>query len=71
MPLADNRNMMDLIKDGVFYLNSGRVIKLAEDILKGLQHLLKNKICHCDIKPSNILMIEFNSFSISDLGSWQ
>lgn len=46
----------------------GRLSKLREDVVKGLQHLHQNGWCFCDLKPDNIFLTPNGNWILGDYG---
>lgn len=44
------------------------IIKILQQLLKGLQFMHLNKILHLDIKPQNILVFPNSVFKFADFG---
>ena len=68
---CDRGNLRDLI-DAPEPLSLGLKLHLILDILRGLRHLHQYGICHCDLKPQNILLSQGDHrvyARIGDLGS--
>ncbi|MBF0409765.1 MAG: serine/threonine protein kinase [Candidatus Riflebacteria bacterium] len=50
------------------FKNLKNAIKIACDISEGFDHLVQNKVLHCDIKPENILLENSGRIKIIDFG---
>eukprot|EP01132_Coremiostelium_polycephalum_P007420 gene7420-9121_t len=66
--MEEHPNIVKIVKDG----DNWEIWKLAFQIISALYHLDRNGYCHCDIKPSNILIHMINGeyqYLIADLDS--
>jgi tRNA A-37 threonylcarbamoyl transferase component Bud32 len=50
------------------FKNLKNSLKIACDISEGFDHLVQNKVLHCDIKPENILLESSGKIKIIDFG---
>lgn len=67
MPYYENGSLQDIIEKR--NLTVREIVKYSIDILSGLYYIHSNKILHCDIKPSNILIDKNGSAVLTDFGS--
>lgn len=51
------------------YLTVKEIIKYSLDFLSAVYYLHDNNMIHCDIKPNNILINDYNNAILSDFGS--
>lgn len=49
--------------------DTGKLIELYSQIIKGIKFMYENKILHRDIKPSNLLVTKSNVIKIADFGT--
>jgi serine/threonine protein kinase len=55
--------------DYTYWSSYQKILKFTKYILEGLQFLHKNKLCHLDIKPENIIVnTSNNTYKIVDFG---
>ncbi|PYQ28039.1 MAG: hypothetical protein DMF56_18020 [Acidobacteria bacterium] len=66
MELAREGSLRDALKDGP--LRVGRVIDIAEQVLRALAALHERSIVHCDVKPGNILLDAGAGVLLGDFG---
>ena len=59
-------NLQDVIKAGK--MDTQGVVKMAEDVLTGLEFCHEVNLLHRDIKPGNIFVSEFGEYKIGDFG---
>lgn len=50
------------------WVTAKRACSIIVDALLGLEHLHVNQVCHCDIKPGNILFTDYRKAKLSDFG---
>lgn len=50
------------------WVTAKRACSVVADALLGLEHLHVNHVCHCDIKPGNILFTDYKKAKLSDFG---
>ena len=67
MPYYENGSLQNIIETR--NLTVREIVKYSLDILSGLYYIHSNKILHCDIKPSNILIDKNNDAVLTDFGS--
>ncbi|KAH0793492.1 CAMK family protein kinase [Histomonas meleagridis] len=64
---APNKELFDyLVERG--NLEVSEAMKFFRQIIYGLEFLHDHSICHCNLKPENILLDEHNNVKISDFG---
>ena len=67
MPYYKNGSLQDILQNR--NLTVREIVKYSLDILSGIYYIHKNQILHCDIKPSNILIDDYNCAVLADFGS--
>ncbi|MGM9531876.1 serine/threonine-protein kinase [Intestinibacter sp.] len=67
MPYYKNGSLQDIMQSR--NLTVREIVKYSLDILSGIYYIHKNRILHCDIKPSNILIDGNNCAVLTDFGS--
>ncbi len=50
---VDGIDVKEMVRDRLFSAEDG--LRLGLDVASGLAHLHQHNVCHCDIKPSNLL----------------
>lgn len=66
MPLFPKGSLNKLIDKRP--LSISEIIKYSIDLLSGLHYIHSNKLVHCDIKPTNILLSNSNDAVLTDFG---
>lgn len=66
MPLFPKGSLSKLINERP--LTVSEIIKYSIDLLSGLHYIHTNKLVHCDIKPTNILLSNSNDAILTDFG---
>lgn len=66
MPLFPKGSLSKLINERP--LSISEIIKYSIDLLCGLHYIHTNKLVHCDIKPTNILLSNSNDAILTDFG---
>ena len=67
MPYYKNGSLQDILQNR--NLTVREIVNYSLDILSGIYYIHKNQILHCDIKPSNILIDDYNCAVLADFGS--
>jgi serine/threonine protein kinase len=68
MEFCDGLNLSTLIEESKKGISIPEAIKIAEQILCGVDYAHKNRIIHRDIKPENILIFQSGEAKLADLG---
>ena len=68
MEYCDGVNLSTLIAERKKGISIPEAVKIAEQILDGIDYAHKNRIIHRDIKPENILIFQSGRAKLVDLG---
>lgn len=69
MDVLDSINSMNSLNYSQIWTSINSILKFSKHIMKGLDFLHQNKICHLDIKPENLMInLMDKSFRIIDFG---
>ena len=68
MEYCDGVNLSTLIEERKKGISIPEAVKIAEQILDGIDYAHKNRIIHRDIKPENILIFQSGQAKLVDLG---